>query len=396
MKFLARSLLYQDLEIKMKKSLIAIAVLGASAGFAHAQSSVTLFGIVDAGITYTNNYGGHSNWQATSSNEQGSRWGLRIVEDLGGGLKAISQLENGYNVMNGTLGQGGRMFGRQAWVGLSSNYGTLTLGRQYNAMQDTLEPLQVATSTTLTQYATHPLDNDNIDNTYRTNNTVKFVSAIYGGLQAEATYAFSNSTSFAVNRSYSVGATYSLGTLNLGAAYVRLTNPAFNRDTAGAVASDNYYSLSTVPFLATADVVQQWGAGGTYGIGKATVGLMYTAAVFQNPISGSLFSGATGSGGGAGSVRFSNLEGTFRYFIAPDLQATIGETYTHATQGNGSGNYWQTNAGVQYFLSKRTDVYFNAVYQKTSDHLHAWISGIGAPSTTDTQVAAVAGIRHKF
>jgi general bacterial porin, GBP family len=380
----------------VKKSVLAVAILGAFAGSAQAQSSVTLFGIVDAGVTYTNNYSGHSNWQVTSSNEQGSRWGLRIVEDLGGGLKAISQLENGFSVINGTLGQGGRMFGRQAWVGLSSNYGSVTLGRQYNAMQDVLEPLQVATATILTQYATHPLDNDNIDNTYRTDNAIKFTTVKYGGFQAEATYAFSNSTSFAVNRSYSVGATYSTGTLSLGAAYVRLTNPAFNRDTAGATPSDNFYSLTVVPFLATASVVQQWGAGGTYSLGNATVGLMYTASLFANPISGSLFSGATGSGGGTGSVRFSNVEGTFRYFITPDLQATAGETYTHATQGQGSGNYWQTNAGVQYFLSKRTDVYFNAVYQRTSDHLHAWINGIGAPSTTDTQVAAVAGIRLKF
>jgi len=51
---------------------------------------------------------------------------------------------------------------------------------------------------------------------------------------------------------------------------------------------------------------------------------------------------------------------------------------------------------VQYFLSKRTDVYLNGIYQTTSKHLHAWIGGIGAPSTTDTQVSAVIGIRHKF
>lgn len=57
----------------MKKSILTFAALGAVAGVAHAQSSVTLFGLVDSGITYTNINGGHSSWQATESNEQGSR-----------------------------------------------------------------------------------------------------------------------------------------------------------------------------------------------------------------------------------------------------------------------------------------------------------------------------------
>src|SRR6516165_8748961 len=141
----------------MKKTILVLAALGAFAGVANAQSSVTLFGIVDSGITYTNNNGGHSSWQATESNEQGSRWGLKGAEDLGGGLKAVFQLESGFNVETGALKQGGRMFGRQAWVGLaSSQYGTLTFGRQYNSLQDFVAPLQIGGSTVLTAYATHP------------------------------------------------------------------------------------------------------------------------------------------------------------------------------------------------------------------------------------------------
>jgi general bacterial porin, GBP family len=113
----------------------------------------------------------------------------------------VFQLENGFNVETGGLKQGGRMFGRQAWVGLSSNqYGTLTLGRQYNSLQVFVAPLQVGGSTTLTAYSKHPLDNDNINNTYRTDNAVKYSTLNYAGFQAEAMYAFSNSSSFAVNR----------------------------------------------------------------------------------------------------------------------------------------------------------------------------------------------------
>ncbi len=73
----------------------------------------------------------------SSGNLQGSRWGLRGTEDLGGGLKAIFVLENGFNVFNGTLGQGGDELGRQAYVGLpTTQFGTVTLGRQYDSVVD--------------------------------------------------------------------------------------------------------------------------------------------------------------------------------------------------------------------------------------------------------------------
>src|SRR5579875_4171315 len=105
----------------MKKTLLVAALTGVFATAAHAQSSVTLYGLIDAGITYTNNQNGHSNWKASSGSVNGSRWGLRGAEDLGGGLKAIFTLENGFNIMNGTNGQGGAEFGRQAYVGISKS-----------------------------------------------------------------------------------------------------------------------------------------------------------------------------------------------------------------------------------------------------------------------------------
>ncbi len=123
----------------MKKSLLALGVMGTFAGAAHAQNSVTLYGLIDAGITYTNNQSGSKNVQATSGQVNGSRWGLRGSEDLGGGLKAIFTLENGFNIDTGKFGQNGAEFGRQAFVGLSSNqYGAVTLGRQYDSVVDYL------------------------------------------------------------------------------------------------------------------------------------------------------------------------------------------------------------------------------------------------------------------
>jgi predicted porin len=118
----------------MKKSLIALAVLGAFAGVASAQSSVTIYGVADVNLQRTDPKAGTvSDASATTGinggHLAGNRFGVRGTEDLGGGLKAIFTLENGYNIDTGTLGQGGRLFGRQGWVGLQGGFGTLVAGR---------------------------------------------------------------------------------------------------------------------------------------------------------------------------------------------------------------------------------------------------------------------------
>src|SRR5246127_1591064 len=192
----------------MNKSLFAVGAL-CLAATAHAQSSVTLYGLIDAGITYTNNQHGQKNFQATSGNINGSRFGLRGAEDLGGGLKAIFVLENGFNVQNGKLGQNSRLFGRQAFVGLSSSeFGTVTLGRQYDSLVDFVAPLSATAGTFGDTGFAHPFDNDNLNHSVRMNNAVKYTSDIYSGFKFGALYAFSNSTQFAVNRAYSAGASY--------------------------------------------------------------------------------------------------------------------------------------------------------------------------------------------
>ncbi|MEA3130978.1 MAG: hypothetical protein QOF46_2773, partial [Paraburkholderia sp.] len=173
----------------MKKSLLALAALGAFAGVAHAQSSVTLYGIIDEGFNINTNSGGKHLYNLSSGVLQGSRWGLRGTEDLGGGLKAIFVLENGFDVNNGKLGQGGLMFGRQAYVGLSSQFGTVTLGRQYDSVVDYVGPLEAGDQWG-GYIAAHPGDIDNFNNAYRTNNTVKYTSANYGGLTFGGTYSF--------------------------------------------------------------------------------------------------------------------------------------------------------------------------------------------------------------
>jgi predicted porin len=170
-------------------STLSLALLGV-AGAAHAQSSVTLYGLIDESIQYVGQADRNNNhlFQTYAGNIQGDRFGLKGTEDLGGGLKAIFQLENGFDVNSGKLGQGGLMFGRQAFVGLTQDaYGTLTLGRQYDPLVDMVQPLTA--DNYLGSTFTTPGDLDNNDNDSRTNSAIKYVSPVWSGFQVEGMYA---------------------------------------------------------------------------------------------------------------------------------------------------------------------------------------------------------------
>ncbi|MFM0072489.1 porin [Paraburkholderia sediminicola] len=382
----------------MKKTLMVAALTGVFATAAHAQSSVTLYGLIDAGITYTNNQHGHSNWQETSGSVNGSRWGLRGSEDLGGGLKAIFTLENGFGINDGTLKQGGREFGRQAFVGLTSDqFGAVTLGRQYDSMVDYVGPLALTgTQYGGTQFA-HPFDNDNLNNSFRVNNSVKYQSVNYGGFKFGGMYGFSNQADgFANNRAYSAGASYNWGGLNLAAAYLQLnsngaTGAAAAFNSGGAVSSDNTFFAARQ---------QTWGAGANYAFGPATVGLVYS----QTNLSGLAGIGAGASGQTAGiggfggsSAHFQNFEANARYALTPAVSIAGSYTYTRASLAGTRPHWNQFNLQTAYALSKRTDVYLQGEYQQVNENavVDADINGLGA-SNNNKQIAVTAGLRHRF
>jgi predicted porin len=101
----------------MKKSSLALALAGAFfAMSAHAQSSVTLYGVIDTGLTYSSNQQGHSSWQETSAATENTVFGLKGSEDLGGGSHAIFKLENGFNLNNGSSFNTSDAFGEQAVI----------------------------------------------------------------------------------------------------------------------------------------------------------------------------------------------------------------------------------------------------------------------------------------
>jgi predicted porin len=115
----------------MKKSLIALAVLSSVAGFAQAQSSVSVYGIVDAVLHKDKG----SPAALTSGGVSGSRLGFKGTEDLGGGLKANFLLEQGFAVDTGTTAAG-QSFSRQSYVGLSGGFGEIKLGKIWTAYDD--------------------------------------------------------------------------------------------------------------------------------------------------------------------------------------------------------------------------------------------------------------------
>jgi predicted porin len=166
----------------------ALASLAAwASGASHAQSSVTLYGIIDTGVEYVTNVGPRKSSSVHTSSLTASLpslWGLRGKEDLGGGLSAVFVLESGFAPAQGTLNQGGRLFGRQAYVGLSGHWGALTLGRQYSQIfwaaltGDTLAP-NIYAAADLDPYLTQP----RVDNSI----TYTFTSS---GLTASASYSF--------------------------------------------------------------------------------------------------------------------------------------------------------------------------------------------------------------
>jgi GBP family porin len=377
-------------------ALAAPVLVAASA--AHAQSAVTLYGIIDAGLAYTNNVSkggvGGPLIQATSGNINGSRWGLRGAEDLGGGLKAIFVLENGFSIQSGKLAQDGREFGRQAFVGLSSTQaGTITLGRQYDSLVDFVAPLSGTAGTFGDTGFAHPFDNDNLNHSVRMSNAVKYTSNNYSGFKFGTLYAFSNSTNFAMNRAYSFGASYNMGPFSAAAGYLQTNGSNSTANTAGAIDTAESTANGTGGFQVGSSRTRIAGGGLGYLWGPAQFGFVYTHSQYV---------GTNSFGLNNGTMRFDNFELNGKYAVTPAVSLGLADTYTdgHLSGTTVFGNdpkFNQINLQAVYSFSKRTDVYAEAMYQHAvGSHFVAFINTAGGASSTANQVVATVGIRTRF
>jgi len=389
----------------MKMKLFAAAVAALAAGGAYAQSSVTLYGVVDAGIEYANHQpttagGSHDVVRLTSGNMSGSRWGLRGVEDLGGGLKGIFVLESGFNIDNGTSGQGGRLFGRQAFVGVQSQFGTLSLGRHQTPFYDfglAFDPMAISSNYSITAQ----------DSAFasRADNSIKYTGT-FGGLTAALLYSTGANTvgtaatayqglsgevpgSYKTGREYSVSLIYNGGPFAVGAVFdeTNLGNPV--------VAGVNTASAK----------VQRASVAGSYAFGPAKVFAGYR---YAHGLQGAILPGAIPAGGstaGGSSVNVSNLYWLgLGYQLTPALSLT-GSAYYQDFRNTGA-DPWTFVVSTDYAFSKRTDAYFNVSYAKNKDGSNLGVSSIGPGSINSTgfgttnnganQFGAVVGVRHKF
>ncbi len=360
----------------MKRSALTLAIGTLLAGSAYAQSSVTLYGIVDQSLRYTNNSNANNDslYQLTNGAITNSRWGIKGSEALGNNLKAIFQLENGFDPDTGRANQGGRLFGRQAYVGLSGDFGTVKLGRQYTegfTFFGDFDPLTIGNYTA----NAWPFFLTN----FRNDNVVSY-DGKFGGLNVGGSYGFGEKAgSFTSSQYYGVRAAYTVGPFGFGGVY-QLT-----RDAAG-------------------NKQQMWGAAGKYSIGPAKIFLGYIGGQDRTGSVDASLNGDALAAGTANPVPTGNFAANPRkdmtgylgltYQVTPALALTGVFYGDHVQNTNGvSNNQGNRYTGVllaEYSLSKRTQVYGTVDYNKLTGGTKTELPG------KNNQTGVAAGIRHIF
>jgi predicted porin len=259
----------------MKKSLLALAVLGAFAGAASAQSSVTIYGMVDLALAKQIGSEDNQVWDSPDS-----RIGFRGTEDLGGGLKGIFQFEHRFNAATGEneKADGRRMWHAISMVGLSGNWGTFGLGRQYNAawpVTNAIDPWGDDTVAGLRAVGVL-LDVDGTDygTEIRLNNSVRYDSPKFGGFTFAAEIAEGNGRD---DTPYSLSAVYAAGPLWLGIGHENQGTEA-DLTTIGAKYKFGAFGVSGGYSFGSGDSgedIKSWMLAGTWDVGSGQVRVGY-------------------------------------------------------------------------------------------------------------------------
>ncbi|MEE2975988.1 MAG: porin [Pseudomonadota bacterium] len=391
----------------MKKSAILVAVGALFAGSAYAQSSVTLYGIVDTSIHYINNanQAGNSVTQMESGAVSNSRWGLKGSEDLGGGTKALFVLESGFNSATGKMSSAGTLFNRQSFVGLQNkDLGTITLGRQYNfgfTMGGNFDPLGVGNydGNSWMFYGLTGL---------RESNMLKYEGK-WNGLYVGLGYGFGEVPGSMSQNQYLGGAlSYEFGPAMIGALYQQHKDVAGNKQTVWSVGG-NYTIGPAKLFLGYIDSSDATGCVNGSGVVNKITG-----SVAGNCVGGSAFGLNAVNGFTAEQLGAGVLPGNTKrrdhvgmagvtYQATPALALTGAFYYDSINNANLlAGNTGKRYTGVllaEYALSKRTQVYGTVDYNKVKDAAIPQLSGGSADGTGSfktNQTSVGVGIRHIF
>ncbi|MFL9880122.1 porin [Herbaspirillum rhizosphaerae] len=402
----------------MKKSLLALAVLGAFAGAAQAQSSVTIYGIVDTGITYTSKAvtpaGGTntgSKFAVNSGTIQGSRIGFKGVEDLGGGLNAVFQLETGFTNDNGGL-QGSdsvtssNLFRRKSVVGLNGGFGTVLLGRQTDWADTISAYTAVNDFGGVTQNSGSALNR--LQGT-RTNNSIAYTTNNLGGFTGQAMYGFGETAGkTSAGQSFGLGVKYDNGPLGLGANYYQAKGGPTPSDTslipaAGAtvanLATTTANTGNTALKVFNLVASYQFGPARVYGNWsrvKQDLNTQAGLAGLATPVALTAANRTT-TATLANSRKADMWELGTAYSLTPSLKLLAAVEYTTASFDglNGKGKLTQYNLGTDYWLSKRTDLYAFVSNLRAKDMKNPGVVG-DTTGNDSSQTAVTVGIRHKF
>jgi len=373
----------------MKKSLIALAVLGSVAGMAQAQSSVTLYGLADVWVGSTKSETNGVGTSVTKVNGGGlatSRFGLKGSEDLGGGLKANFQLEQGFNIDNGTAGNstgtaGSQAFDRQAWVGLSGGFGEVQFGKTWSSYDDirlsandNFNAIVAASFRTWVGYNDRPV------------NSIKYLSPTFGGFSGSVTYGLGEDKTATTSAGslLSIGAQYANGPLFVGFAHQQ--EKAGNTFQPAALSAEN--AIGTVNQLVVA-------VGGT-----AVPALSAGAKVKYNLLNGSYDFGVAKVVAGYNQVKATDAA------LAVNLKAkewnlgaevplaanlNLGVGYAQSTLEETGTDFAKVSgytASLVYSLSKRTSVYGVLAQTKAENK--------GGTAYEGKNTLYAVGINHKF
>jgi GBP family porin len=390
----------------MKKTLLAAALLAGFAGAASAQSSVTLYGLLDGGLRYNkvsiDNGSGASNFGLAYGQQSGNRFGLRGVEAIGGGNRVSFQLESGFEFGNGTLQQSSRIFGRQAWLGIDNNsWGYVRIGRQTNFA---------------TEYVGIPVDPFGtgfgqlnmgtafgVANTDRISNAIKYQSPNMSGFQAGIGYSFSTGNTSV----YGPDANGNGKTGTSGTGYAFATNNNTRQLTLGAkYANGPVYVAASYDKIYAAEgttsrnaSISSWNIAGTYDfkVVKLAAGYGQTrdGAVLGQGTGVSGASSVAQTLGQSGDLIFAPSVGTNSYIVGATvpvnpvsrvlLSWTMLTPNTNMKDIYNAQNQSAYNIAYTYDFTKRTNMYA----------LFGYMQNVGTVDTVKSTVVGL-GLRHQF
>lgn len=358
----------------MKKTVLAMALLSLTSTAALADSNVSVYGLLDQALVYTNNANAAqaSVVRMKSGGMNTSRLGFRGTEDLGGGLKAVFQLESGIQIDTGVQDDSTALFNRQANVGFEGGFGRVVVGRSFSTTYDFLLPFDPMGYAPVYSWAVASNASPGVTGGIvrkdsmltGVSNLIKYQGSV-GPVKVGATYGFGEEA----------GSRTGQAKYDLAAAYG-------NGPFSAVAAIDRQYGATTA--AGTKDITDAWHFGLSYQIGKVKLHAAYRD--YQKTF-------ATG----AAELRSNMVWGGATYEVTPSILLT-GAVYRQDVKNlpaSLQADPMMVVARAKYALSKRTDLYAVLAHAKSEHNLNVSVSrddaGFGS-----SQSSAAFGIQHRF